>query len=397
MVWINAITRTLGLRLFHHSFWQALLSAGLGGLGGLFGGRKTEMVNPNIWGMNPQQRTNLADRGYSQMMGMYASDPDRYWGRDSGPGGFSDKWLAKAVMGMGPGGMGFGGGGVSSGGGPAHATASLIDMSDEAMQMLPSERIRQNVVGQLTRSMNAQTSNRIREMTDRRLLGGYGGGPAAEYLRQQAAREGLANIAEGGAGFESAFSQAAGGRRAMGLQTNAQLGTQTSIANAGFAEAARARALSASAANAQLGAAGAAQRSQAAQFLLGLGQQREGLDFQRYMGLHGMNMDWQRPQAQQQVVGQQPNMFSRIAGGVGAGLNLYGQLQDSGIFGGGGGGYGGGGGGEASGYIGNYTWGAPVDAPWMFGQQFGYGGGDPYASTRASYGNWGNRFGFGEM
>jgi hypothetical protein len=269
------------------------------------------------------------------------------------------------------------------------------------------EWLRQNVHGSMTRTMNAQSEDDVRHMMDAARRGGYARGPATDWMANQSRNRALANTAEGIQGFETSYALAGADRRAgalgqnASLQTqvnvgnadrrtnvsgqNAQLGTQVSMFNAGeqnqasqFGAAARnqAAAFGAAARNAAAGRAAASanqaasERGDAARFLLGYGRQGEAMDLQRYGQLHGMNMDWQRPQYQVNSF-QEPNTFSRIMGGVGAGLNMAGQI--GGMFGGGGGGgYGGGGGGsqfrapaptyaDRYGYQGGMNWGTADD------------------------------------
>lgn len=257
------------------------------------------------------------------------------------------------------------------------ADASLIDMTDPIYSMQVPEWLRQNVHGAMTRTMNAQSEDDVRLMMDAARRGGYARGPATDYMAAEARRRALANTAEGIQGFETNYALSSADRRAgalgqnAGLQTqvnvgnaqrqtdvsmgNAQLGTQVSMYNTGQTNDSRRFGAAAANEAAQFGAASrnqaaqfnAAARNQAAahaaaaanqaamargdaaRFLLGYGRQGEAMDLDRYKLLHGMNLDWQTPQYQ---VGsyQEPNAFSKIASGFGAGMNLFGAVQDRG-------------------------------------------------------------------
>lgn len=366
-------------------FFGALIPAAIGAVGSLFGGSKTKTVDNNRFGMSEPQRQGLAGMAYDQMGRIYGGDPNRFWGRDQ-MGGYTEGQLGRILMtgaggGGGGGGYGSGGGGGASGYGAQGynaaqaqaqqgqywgADASLIDTTDPIYSMQVPEWLRQNVHGAMTRTMNAQSEDDVRLMMDAARRGGYARGPATDWMAQRTRNRALQNTAEGLTGFETSYALAGADRRAgalgqnASLQTqvnvgnaqrqtdvsgqNAQLGTQVSMFNTGqtnqasqFGAAARnqAAAFGAAARNAAAGRAAAAanqaaqSRGDAARFLLGYGRQGEAMDLQRYGQLHGMNQDWQRPQYQVNSY-QEPNAFSKIMGGVGAGLNMYGQVQDQG-------------------------------------------------------------------
>lgn len=330
--------------------WMQALFGGLGALGGLFGRNKPQMHDLNLYGMNPTQRTNLADSAYGQLMGMYGMDPGAFWGGQdawtTGGGNIGEKAMMDYLFARNAGGgnISFGGGGRAHGFVPK---ASLIDMSDDAFQLMLPDELRENVQGSARRLHTSLAEQQIRDMEDRRRLAGdaeYDAG--AEFMNQAAFRNANMRVAEQVLGVEGAWMPAAANRRGGALGMNAQLGTSASIAGA-------ANRTQASGINAGLGAqyAGmnaqlAALRSGSAQFLMGLRGRDEDRMLQRYGMLNQMNMGWQSPNAQMQFGPQQQNWLQALMGGAGAGFNLYGGLQGLGLFGGGssipGGGMGGG-------------------------------------------------------
>jgi hypothetical protein len=255
--------------------------------------------------MDSADRKALAKQASGQIGGIYDTDPKNFWGST-----VSD-WGAKSGIGGLDGGMDisalWGGGGGGGGGGGAKgfsatgfgANAEYVDMRDESMQMLPSERIRQNVYGAQERRGTRQTQNAIRRFRENQTLTGGIGSPAQSWIEAQMEIENRNSQAEQGNQFETDFSLAAGQRRAGGLMNNSQVGTQASIAtaanktNASIATAGNKT--QASSVNAGLAGQAAAREQQGRMFALGLWDKNQDRDLERYGLLNDMNMGWQKP------------------------------------------------------------------------------------------------------
>jgi len=283
-------------------------------------------VQGAVFPWTPDQRKQAGDAAFNQLGGIYGTDPQNFWGGPAawttaggimgGPGGGGMDWnsLIQSILSGGPGGhaTGFG------------AHAGKIDTKDESLQMLPSERIRQDVYGSQKRSLDADASNRLMQLREQQALTGSAGdasSPAALWMQQQVQRDKQRALAEGETGFEAAFSKEAGARRAQALISQAQFQTQASIATAG-------NKTQASAVNAQLAGAKGARVQQGAEFLLGQGLQAAGNDetraIDRYKTLNDMNLDWQRP-----VVNpyQTPGAQGQLGNLFNLGRNMYDALD----------------------------------------------------------------------
>lgn len=362
------------------------IAGAVGGAVSARGAKKNqEKFNESLYGMNKGQREGLGTSAYNQLQGQYATDPKRFWGTGWSPG--------QGYPGSGPGGGEGGGGGGGGGGGyggeggysaqgysaaqaaverAAMERAKLFqtDMGDEAFQILPSDRIRQNVGGAIGRQMNAQTADRVRRLRDSATLGGYGSGPAAEYMRQAAEREGQANQAEARGAFETEWANQGAGRRAGGLISNTEQGNQNSMFNADAfnrnsmfnaeqgnqvgmfnvgqtnqASQFGAAAANAAAAQAASFAGSAALQSQGEgaawdRLLVGVDQDNQDRDLKRYGLLNAHNMGWQAPQGGTPQMYQGPGMLGGAISGGMAGYNfgqtIAGMLPRSGGGGGGG-------------------------------------------------------------
>lgn len=306
----------------------------------------------SVYPMGKGQRDRLSGAEYDQQMGLYRSDPNRFWGgsfqdwgRDTGlnslnPAGGLSWGNLTGGSGGGPGGGG-GGGAVGYGASAGHATAGhgaaeYIDLGAEPYQTAMSERIRQGFAGHLAQGQDAQTGAAVRRLNASAALGGVTP-MARQYLEQEARRNAADTIGRETAGFEGDYYRGALDRQATARGTNAQLGTsvsmgnagndtQASIANAGNETSASiataGNRTSASGQNAAIGAASAGQRSaqeaDAARFLLGMYDRGQDRDLERYGMLHNRYMDYQKPVATKV---QGPGWGTSLIGaGVGAAM-----------------------------------------------------------------------------
>jgi hypothetical protein len=297
------------------------------GVGSFLFGSQPKLTDPNIYAWTSDQRKQAGDAAFNQLGGIYATDPQNFWGGQGawttagGAAGGAGDYLSRLFSGE----FGFGGGASGASAKGFGASAGLTDMTDESMQMLPSERLRQNIYGAGQRAMAAQAAGAERSITDRvRTTGSAGDLSSPAFLAMMAdiKRKSLAAQGEGYAKFEADFSQAAGGRRAAGLMSNAQNKTSASIATAGNKTSASIASAqnrtSASIANAGLRGQFAGMASGAALGVLGLAGRDEDRALDRYRLLNDMNMGWQRPVGQKIFSpgsqGQLGNLFNLGSG-----------------------------------------------------------------------------------
>jgi hypothetical protein len=325
----------------------AAIPAAIGGAAGFLGSKK-KYKDTQTYMLDRNQRVNLGEELYNNLMGLYGnepgSDPHGFWGGPSswtttGDLGYTGADFRKLFEGV-SGGGGFGGvgwSGVSSGGGPAS-----VDMSEAIYNLTIPEEQRQRLLTQGNEYLGAQVKDQIREIEDLATAGGSTSSPAMMAMRANLLRGKEKGMSDAMRGIESDWFEAAGGRRHEALVTNAQL-----------AEAAKARALQASIANAQ-------GRLQAGMFNAGQGSAAAELQMRLGLGLLGMRgedenrmmdryrMLWGETNAALSPTGhktEQPNPWAGMFSGIGAGLSMYGELggEFPGWFLGRGGGGGGGG------------------------------------------------------
>lgn len=346
-------------------FIGPLIGAAVGGIAGALG--KPKMKDQGVYPMGKTERGTLAKDAYTQLHGLYETDPNTFWGQ-----GVSD-WAGRSQLGMpeggltfddlmgfggpggGGGGGGFGGGGGASRGSASRANASLVDLGSDPYQLDVPSQILAQVIGKGRGILGTQTDKTNRELANRASLQGLS--PAVVAYLQGQSRSTEANaLGDLYGDFETSWYEGALGRQDSARQLNAQLETGVSQTNASLATQASlanaANATQASLARASMGAASAEaaaqRRADASRFALGLWDRNQDRDIDRYAQLNQMNMGWQQPVNQKAPT---QSTFQSILGGAAGGLNLFSGLKSSGLFGGGGGGGGGaaGGGGDQMG------------------------------------------------
>ena len=363
--------------------WGAAIGGIGGGILGLFGGKKSPQP---LYSSDQGKPGGQYDKWQQQQMGqIYGSDPNAFWGGQNawttsgdehlpqGAGGLQG--LFGRALGMGGGGGGGGGGGVGGGGGASGYGASgygakgfaaqgdflqpALD-SDEAFQILPSQRIKEAVLGGLNEGTQGQVTRTLQDFEQQAALTGEDtSGKYGMRKRAEIQREGTEAKVGGYRQFFSDFTAQSAGRRAQGLISDAQNKTQASIATAsnmtGASIATAQNKTSASIASAgnrtQASIANASIRSSNAQFNAGLKQQQNQFAGQlglAFMGMRGQDEDrmvnryfglQDRNHRERVPVGQtQPEQsgFSKFMSGAAGGLNMFNQL--GGMFGMGGGG-----------------------------------------------------------
>lgn len=120
---------------------------------------------------------------------------------------------------------------------PAHAThavASLIDMMDKAFQVEPDANLREDIYTRLKSGAQASANDSIRKITDSARNAGVGpNAPWVQQLMSEANQGAAKDSTQGLTDFFDAYIQASLARRAAALGENAQLQTGVNTFNAG--------------------------------------------------------------------------------------------------------------------------------------------------------------------
>lgn len=241
---------------------QAAIPAAIGAAGAI----GSSLIGRGGGGQQVQQsQPMLVDRGIYALgsaerdalsQGQFALTAGELQRALSDPGG----WMSGS-------GLGIGGGGASAGRASAGtAEASLIDMNDEAFQSMPPAQLLAALAQRAGKGAARSYESGARDVNEGFALSGRDvNSPLALYLKGQAKQQAYSGVNDVMGSFFDSFVQNALGRRGGALGTNAQLGTQTSISNAGFqtqASVANAgNATQASIANAQMRSSASAQRA----------------------------------------------------------------------------------------------------------------------------------------
>ena len=307
----------------------AAIGGALGAVGGLI--NKPKNKDMGVYGMNAKQRTGLGDAGHKQLMGQYATDPNAYWGGEK-------SWTTSG--GMGPaggltwnhlvGGGGGGGGGARAGYAKASLAKVAMGLEDPTYSLEQPKDQEDRLLAKSNEMGSAQAGDSWRRMQDEMTRGGSSGSsPAAMALQAQierqrmkgssdALRDTRINWADSSRQLRHGWNELATGVNV----SNAGNETQVSMGNA-------ANETAASSTNAGIGESAAGREAAAAQFLMGARGRDEDRMLERYQGLNGMNMGWQKPVNQME---QQQSGLSRMLQGASAGFGSSGG--DSGGFGG---------------------------------------------------------------